>query len=284
MIERLEGTFFGYEDCELFYQLWRPENSRGTIVVTHGIAEHSECYNRFAQTLAADNWTIVGWDLRGHGRSEGKRGYVADFAEFSNDLDQFIKFVKAQIHKRETPMVLFGHSLGGLVTLKTIINHAPGGIAALALSSPALGLSLPVPKLKERAAEFLATWLPKVTLYNEINYADLVRDQEMQKEYRNDPLRHDKISPQVYLGMRAAFEEVKSHAAEIHVPVIMQLAGKEKIVNTSDSEKVFDLLSSKKKEIFVYADSYHEIFNDLDRDEVFADLKNFLNRLREDKK
>jgi alpha-beta hydrolase superfamily lysophospholipase len=284
MIERLEGTFFGYEDCELFYQLWRPETSRGTIVVTHGISEHSECYNRFANTMAQDNWTIVGWDLRGHGRSEGKRGYVADFSEFSNDLDALIKFVKAQILKRDQPLVLFGHSLGGLITLRTMVNNAPANIAALALSSPALGLSLPVPKIKERAAEILATWLPKVTLYNEIRYADLIRDTEMQKEYRNDPLRHDKASPQVYLGMQTAIQELNKQAAEIYVPVIMQLAGKEKIVSTPASEKFFELIGSKKKEIFVYADSLHEIFQDLGRDEVFADLKQFLNRVREDKK
>lgn len=284
MIERLEGTLFGHQDCELFYQLWRPQTSRGTIVVTHGLAEHSECYHRFAQNLAQDNWTIVGWDLRGHGRSEGKRGYVADFSDYSNDLDQVIRYVKAQIHKREQPLVLFGHSLGGLITVKAMLNHAPQNIAAIALSSPALGLTLPVPKLKERAAEFLAEWLPKVTLHNQINYETLHRDPELVKEYRNDPLRHDKVSPQVFLGMQAAFKEAFDHAGEIHTPLILQLAGKEKVVSTPASEKFFEIVGAKKKEIYVYADSYHEIFNDLDRDEVFADLKKFLNRLQEDKK
>lgn len=284
MIERLEGTFFGFEDCELFYQLWRPEASRGTIVVTHGIAEHSECYHRFAQVMAQDNWTIVGWDLRGHGRSEGKRGYVADFAEYSDDLDQLIRFVKAQIHKRENPFVLFGHSMGGLITIKTLLNHAPGHLAAVALSSPAVGLSLPVPAIKEKAATFLAEWLPKLTLHNEIQYEQLHRDAELIKEYRNDPLRHDKVSPSLFLGMQAAFKEAFDHAAELHYPLILQLAGKEKIVSTPASEKFFDAYGSKKKEIHIYPDSYHEIFNDLNREEVFADLKKFLNKLQEDKK
>lgn len=284
MIERLEGTFFGHQDCELFYQLWRSDNSRGTIVVTHGIAEHSECYHRFAQTLAEDGWTIVGWDLRGHGRSEGKRGYVKSFSDYSHDLDHLIRFVKAQIHKRELPLVLFGHSMGGLITIKTLVNHGPGGVAGVVLSSPALGLSLTVPRIKEKAAQILAEWLPKVTLYNEIKYEDLHRDPELIKEYRNDPLRHDKISPQVFLGMQAAFAEALQHADELHLPLLVQLAGKEKVVSTLASQKFFDLVGSKKKEIYVYDDCFHEIYNDLERDRVFADLKKFLNRMREEKK
>lgn len=278
MIERLEATFFGHKDAELFYQVWRGSESRGTIVVTHGLAEHSENYNRFAQTMAEDGWTVVGWDLRGHGKSEGKRGYVEDFADFSNDLDLFIKFIKAQTHKRGQPMFLFGHSLGGLITLKTVINHAPGGITALLLSSPALGVTLEVPKIKVKAAHVLADWLPKVTLYNEIDYTILHRDQELLKEYRKDPLRHEKISPRLFLGMNAAIEEAFSHAGEIHQPMLMQLAGAEKVVNTPESERFFDLVGSKKKEILVYAESYHEIFNDLGREEVFRDLKEFVNK------
>ncbi len=278
MIERLEGTFFGYKDAELFYQVWRKGESRGTIVVTHGLAEHSENYHRFATAFAEDGWTVIGWDLRGHGKSEGKRGYVEDFADYCHDLDALVKFLKSQMQTRGKPLFLFGHSMGGLITIKTVINHAPGGVTALCLSSPALGVSLEVPKLKVKAAHILADWLPKVTLYNEIDYSLLHRDQELLKEYRNDPLRHEKISPRLFLGMTSSFTEAFDHAGEIHQPVLMQLAGVDKIVSTPEAERFFDLLGSKKKEILVYAESYHEIFNDLGREEVIGDLKDFLKR------
>ncbi len=278
MIERLEGTFFGYKDVELFYQVWRKGESRGTIVVTHGLAEHSENYHRFATAFAEDGWTVIGWDLRGHGKSEGKRGYVEDFADYCHDLDALVKFLKSQMQTRGKPLFLFGHSMGGLITIKTVINHAPGGVTALCLSSPALGVSLEVPKLKVKAAHILADWLPKVTLYNEIDYSLLHRDQELLKEYRNDPLRHEKISPRLFLGMTSSFTEAFDHAGEIHQPVLMQLAGVDKIVSTPEAERFFDLLGSKKKEILVYAESYHEIFNDLGREEVIGDLKDFLKR------
>lgn len=281
MAERLEGTFWGYQDAELYYQLWRPKESLGTLVVTHGIAEHSDCYAKFAETMSEAGWTIFAWDLRGHGRSEGKRGYVNRFQDYCDDLDNAIRFVKTKYYDRQKPLVLFGHSMGGLVTIKTLVHNSPAGISALTLSSPALGLSLAVPKLKEKAAHVLAEWLPKVTLHNEINFDDLVRDQNLVREYKVDPLRHDKISPRLFLGMVEAFSEAKASAAEIHLPVLMQLSGHERVVSTPESEKFFEALGSKNKQLYIYSESFHEIFNDLDRQDAFRDLIKFLKALGE---
>ena len=276
MIERLEGTFWGYQDCELYYQVWQPQTSVGTILVTHGIAEHSDCYQQFAEDLGEKGWSVFVWDLRGHGRSEGKRGYVNHFHDLSDDLDAAIKFLKAQEYSKNKPLVLFGHSLGGLITLKSYINHAPSGISSLALSSPSLGLTMSIPKFKEKAAHFLAEWLPKVTLYNEINFYDLVHDENKVREYKTDPLRHDKISPRLYLGIIDAIKEISPKASEIHIPVIMQIAGQEKLVSNSSAEKFFEKLGSQKKELFIYTDSYHEVFNDIDRDKAITDLLGFI--------
>lgn len=279
MIERLEGHFWGYQDAELFYQLWKPQESRGTFVITHGIAEYSECYDELATRLADDGWLVFGWDLRGHGKSEGKRGYVNRFQDYCEDLDSAIKFIKADVNPKGKPLVLFGHSMGGLITLKTMLQNSPQGIAAVALSSPALGLSLQVPKLKEQAARLLADWLPKVTLYNEIRYDHLTRDDAKIQQYKTDPMRHDKISPRLFLGMVEAMQEVHKLAPELHVPLIMQLSGREKVVSTKDSEIFFEALTTKVKQIYIYTESLHEIFNDLDKEDAIRDLKGFLSKL-----
>ncbi len=290
MIERLEGTLRGYQDVELYYQLWRPgedENigsSRGhspsaaTIVVTHGIAEHSDCYERFAEAVTKQGYTVFAWDLRGHGHSDGKRGYVNRFEDFSDDLEAVTRFVKSEFWDKNTPLFLFGHSMGGLITLKLLLDHSPSDFYGLILSSPALGLSLEVPKVKELAAHWLSEWLPKVTLYNEIKFDDLVRDQNLVRQYRADPLRHNRISPRLFLGLMQTMEEVKRDAGKIQMPTLMQLAGREKLVSTSVSEAFFENLGAKKKELYIYADSFHEIYNDLDRDDVFRDLFRFLEK------
>ena len=278
MVERLEGTFWGYQDVELYYQIWRVSDSRATIVLTHGIAEHSDCYERFADVVTKQGYSVFAWDLRGHGHSEGKRGYVSRFQDFSDDLEAAIRFVKTEFWDKKSPIFLFGHSMGGLILLKTVLNHSPAGIAGLILSSPALGLTLPVPKFKEAAAQILAEWAPKLTLYNEIKFDDLVRDYNLVQQYRVDPLRHNRISSRLFVGLMDAMAEVKREAEKIQLPTLMQLAGREKVVSTSESETFFENLGTKKKELYVYADSFHEIYNDLDRDDVFRDLFQFLDK------
>ncbi len=118
--------------------------------------------------------------------------------------------------------------------------------------------------------------MPTLTLYNEIKYEDLSRDEEMRKSYERDNLRHDKISPGVFLSMLDNFPLAKQEATEIQQPVLMQLAGDDKITSVDASRELFERLPNKKNVLELYPDSYHEIYNDLDRDKVIADLKKFI--------
>lgn len=282
MTERREGHFEGYQGVELFYQCWTPMQAAqtpkcGTLVITHGISEHSECYAKTAERLNQYGYTVYAWDLRGHGRSEGKRGYVADFGDFAKDLDALLRYF-AKTNRLSGPFALIGHSLGGLITLDYLLKNplATPKPAASALSSPALGVALAVPPVKDFAARILNRVLPSLTLHNEIQYEDLTRDSEFLKGYGNDPLRHDKISPAVYLGMLDTMAFVNSHAADIQVPLLIQAAGHERIVSLPAIREFFSRLGSREKKLLVYEESYHEIFNDLDRETVFHDLDAFL--------
>lgn len=280
MGKRFESSFIGDNESEIFYQVWEADETCGTIVVTHGLAEHSECYDEFAQNLNQDNWTVVAWDLRGHGNSEGKRGYVANFDQFTTDLHLLLEQVKSEVHDSKNPLILFGHSLGGLITLKNILIYGDQHLAAVTLSSPLLGVAVEVPFWKKKVAEIAGQYLPKITLHNEIQYSDLVRDQNMIKVYESDPLRHDKISPQLFLGMQESCQFVLSKAQEIQVPLLLQIAGSDYIVNSESSKNFFDSVSSTDKKLIEYPDSYHEIFNDLDKKTVFADYKSFITEIK----
>lgn len=277
-IERREGHCPGHGGLELFFQTWTlPGKRRGTLVITHGISEHSECYHRTAGRLAALGWNVCAWDLRGHGRSEGKRGFVGDFHHYSLDLGYLLRFLLSN-GGLEDSFALIGHSMGGLITLRHVIDEekntpSPG---ALALSSPLLGVALAVPAVKDMAARVLNRWMPSVTLFNEIRYIDLTRDMEILKTYGTDPLRHDKISSGVYLGMLENIELVKSSAGRIQVPTLIQAAGKEKIVSLPAIQALFPTIGARNKKLIVYDESYHEILNDLDREKVVRDLDSFL--------
>ena len=99
----------------------------------------------------------------------------------------------------------------------------------------------------------------------------------MLKSYQRDNLRHDKISPGLFLSMVDNFALAKEAAYEIMNPVLMQLSGDDRLVSAQASREFFDLLVNKKNQLVIYPESFHEIYNDLDRDQVIADLKKFIN-------
>ncbi len=275
-IARREGHFEGYGGTELFFQTWSlPENNE-TLVITHGMAEHSECYVHTADALVKLGWNICAWDLRGHGRSEGKRGFVGEFHEYAKDLALFLKFLRASDRLKDN-FALVGHSMGGLISLRHLVDDdttAPRP-KALALSSPLLGIGVAVPAVKSMAAKFLNKVIPTITLHNEIRYDELTRDMERLKGYDTDPLRHDKISPGLYLGMLENIEFVKQRADRLKLSTLVQAAGQEKIVSLPAIREFFPRIGAADKKLIVYDESYHEVFNDLDREDVFRDLDAF---------
>ena len=281
---RREGHFPGHHGLELFYQTWGPASANAkTLVITHGLAEHSECYGHTAEALVELGWFVVAWDLRGHGRSEGKRGYVDRFRSYSLDLACLLRYLNEK-SPNTSPLsakfALIGHSMGGLITLQHILESGQSVSLpqpqAISLSSPQIGIALEVPAVKDFAARVLYRLAPKVTLSNEISYDDLTRDKELLKTYETDPLRQDKISPGVYLGMLDTIKYVQANASRFKLPILVQAAGDERIVSLPAIKDLVPKLGSADKKSIVYEGSRHEIFNDLDRKKVIADLNTFL--------
>ncbi len=295
--QRFEGHFKGFQGLELYLQSWQSSATpdptkgkstpRGTLVITHGMGEHSDCYHHTAEALVSMGWNVFSWDLRGHGRSEGKRGFIADFNHYALDLDFFLRHLK-NTGKLDGPFALIGHSMGGLITLRHLLNEiksesADGGKSpspqVVTLSSPLLSVALAVPVIKDLAAKFLYKVIPSITLFNEIKYEDLTRDPQFLKGYATDTLRHDKISPGVYLGMLENMAMVKEQSALLQLPILVQAAGEDKIVSLPAIKEFFPLIGAKEKKLIVYEGNHHEIFNDLDRMQVYKDLDAFVGKV-----
>lgn len=287
-VERREGHFASKaksspqtDDADLFYQTWTTPTSRATLVLTHGLGEHSESYWKVADDLAKLGYDVIAWDLRGHGRSEGKRGHVDAFEDYSHDLAQLLRYLKKSNHLTK-PFVLMAHSMGGLVQFKYLISDEysanPQPVAAV-FSSPLLDVALAVPALKDAAAKLTFKIWPSLTLDNGIQDEDLTRDPEWLKTYPKDTLRHSRTSPALYFGMLDAMKDVKNNAAKVLLPLLIQAAGHDKVVSTPAIQSLYAQLGSSDKELIVYDESYHEIFNDLDRAEALSDLDQFLKRV-----
>lgn len=283
MYKRSEGFFKGYQDINLFFQVWDNPQAKGTIIFTHGHGEHSESYHRLAKAFENDAWTFYGWDLRGHGRSDGRRGYAAAFDDYCEDYKIFLEMVLKEEKVQQGPVILLCHSMGGLIEIKTLLRNPDIKFDALVVSAPLLGLAMPVPVIKSKAAGVLNKLLPQITLGNELDNSMLTSDLDVIREFEQDSLRHTRMSPAVFLGMLSSWDYVLPRANEIKKPALFLLPEQDPVCSTPIAKSFYEKLGSLRKELFIYPNARHELFNDTMRSTVYADLKKFLNSFLESK-
>jgi alpha-beta hydrolase superfamily lysophospholipase len=285
MYQRAESFFNGHGQVQLFFQAWEKQNPEGHIVITHGHGEHSDCYQRVIEALKEKNWSIWAWDMRGHGRSEGKRGYASHFEDYILDYQIFLKLLFTQEKFKNKNVVLLAHSMGGLVQLQTLIEKPELQIQAQICSAPMLGVAVHVPAWKKLAAQVALSLAPQITLGNEITNDQITRDLEIIKEFETDALRHDRISPGVYLGFEPSFKTVHENAQSITTPTLFLLPEEDPVVSTQSSLSFFEKISSTNKVLKTYGNgAKHEMFNDTHRLEVYHDLIQFLDSVKGFKK
>ncbi len=276
MYQRSESFFQGYDGTKLFLQKWIHPQAQGTILFTHGQAEHSECYARLIEGFANEPWNFIGWDLRGHGRSAGIRGYAKDFDDYVLDFYIFAELCKDLSEVKSKPLVLLGHSMGGLIQTCALLEKKIEKVSAQVLSSPLFGVAVEVPGWKDSGASFLNAIFPKITLGNEIKNSDLTRDLDVIREYELDTYRHNKISSGVYLGMKREFPKVMGRAAEISIPTFLHISDNDPVVSSPDALKFFEQINCESKGLKIVEGAKHELYNDIGRNEVYKAVINFL--------
>ena len=276
MYNRSEGFFKGYQDVKLFFQVWKNPQAQGTIIFTHGHGEHSESYSRLTRAFENDAWTFYGWDIRGHGRSEGRRGYASDFEDYCQDFKLFLDMVLQDEKVQKGPVVLLSHSMGGLISIKTILRNPDIKFDGFVASAPFLGLALGVPAWKSSGSNLLNKFLPEITMGTGIENFMLTSDPDVIREYEQDSLRHTRMSPGVFVGIQKAWEFVRPRANEIKKPFLLLIPEQDPVCSTPDGKLFFNNILSTRKEIFIYPNAKHELFNDVMRTTVFSDLKKFL--------
>jgi len=278
-MERFEAFFsLPKQQGEIFYQIWQPKQSpKAWLIITHGQGEHSDCYHRLATALADMPLGILAWDLRGHGRSFGKRGYAPSFLTYVEDLHQLTEQVLPEL-EGENRRFWLGHSLGGLILLRYALwpQRRLALTDGLILSNPFIDLQMPIPAWKQSLSELAYRYLPQLCLDNEITYDLLTRDSEVLAEYEKDPLRHHKINAPVFLGALTEAKKVLHTAYQIKNPALFQISELDPIVNTRANLKLHELYGGEDKTLKLYSERRHEPYNDLGREQVFADLKGWL--------
>jgi alpha-beta hydrolase superfamily lysophospholipase len=284
---RSETFFKGFDHSKLFLQTWSCADAVGTIFFTHGHGEHSDSYHRLISGLDqikdAKKWNFVGWDMRGFGRSDGSRGYAKDFNDYVLDYDLFIKEALKIDFVKNKKIVLFCHSMGGLVQICGLLeNKYPEQFTQIIgqiLSAPLTGVAVSVPAWKDVGANIFNQLLPKLALGTGLNNEMLTRDPEIIREFERDTYRHLKMSSGVYLGMKDSFQKIFSEAGEITLPTQLIMSDSDPVNSSPEALRFFDLLGSTKKSLKIFDGAKHELINDTCRADVCKTISEFLQQL-----
>lgn len=244
---------------------------RARIVLVHGYADHVGRYAHVIEALTAAGFEVCAFDLRGHGQSEGVRGHVLRFQEYLDDLGLFLE----EIPRDPLPRILVGHSLGGLVSLRYVLDR-PDAFSALAVSSPYLHPAADVPFLKEAVANATSHLAPKLLTKSPVEAKALSHDPAMVQAYIDDPLVFKTLNARWFFETRDAQKTVLERAGEIRLPVLMMIGSADPIADPERGRQVFQGLGSQDKTLKVYDGFLHEVFNETGRERVVQDLVDWL--------
>ncbi len=257
------GTFVGKGGTEIFFQSWTVANPRGVLVIAHGLGEHSGRYGNIIERLKGGGVSIYALDHRGHGKSGGRKGHVDSFMDFIYDLKIYINLVRDE--NRKAPLILLGHSMGGVIALKYALTY-PDDVNSLILSSAGLVPAFEVPKLKLSMGKFFSKHMPSLTLSNGLKPEDLSHDASVVQAYIKDPLVHDRITARWSTEYLDTAAECIERSSGLKMPLLVFHGQGDRIVDYRASETVFKKASAKNKELHIFPDLYHETMNEVVQD------------------
>ena len=257
-------------------RVWCAEQPRALVAVVHGLGEHSGRYAALAEALVERRFSVAALDLPGHGETTGPRGHAKSW-EFLRDQCVPATFTASRGMPGQPPdlhTVLLGHSLGGLLALDYTIAH-PRELLAVVASAPPLRTPAP-PVWKLGLAEVAKVLAPAQGFANGLDESGMSRDEEVVRLRASDPLVHDRITPSLYFGMEQARKRVMTEARRLAIPALLLQGMKDRIIDPKGALEFNVAAPHGMARIITYPEAYHELFNDLDRDQVIDDLAGWL--------
>jgi alpha-beta hydrolase superfamily lysophospholipase len=272
------GFFASRDGLQLYHELWlaEPKPARASALFVHGYGEHCGRYAWPIEYLRARAVDCMAVDYRGHGQAGGARGHCYHFEEYTFDLEAALDLLARQAAGR--PRFVIAHSHGALVALRTLLARPElmTPLRGLALSSPFLGLKMRPPLLKVAAARMVSRAMPRLTMKSGIPPEHLSHEPSVAQAYKTDRWVHDVATVRWFTEAMAAADYCLAHASALDLPLLVQLAGDDRIADAARSRALYEAVPRKDKRLIEYPGFFHEIFNEVGRAQVFADLERWL--------
>lgn len=249
-----------------FRRRWRPESPRAAMLLVHGIGEHSGRYEHVGAAFAAAGIDVLAHDQRGFGHTEGRRAFIEHFDEFLHDVEVLID----ERRSLGVPVILMGHSLGGLVATAYLVSEHPQPDLAV-LSAPALDAVAPA--WQRKAAPVLGKVSPKLHIKAAFDGSVLSRDEAVQRAYEEDPLRVNGSTAALGRAILAAMDETGSRLERLRVPTYVLHGDADTLVLPSASEPLAELPGVTRR---VWPGLRHEAMNEPEHPEVIGEITTWI--------
>jgi alpha-beta hydrolase superfamily lysophospholipase len=258
-MKTLESGWQNAEGIKFFVRGWEPDKRlKAVVILVHGLGEHTGRYARVGQAFAASGYSLVGFDLRGHGRSGGPRGHAPKYESLLDDLADFLAQMKVRYPKK--PMFLYGHSLGGNLVLNFVLRRKPK-VQGVIATAPWLEVAYELPAARVALARAINRILPAFSQASGLETAALSHDVRVVDAYVRDPLVHDRISVRLFSGMYESGLWASEHAADFPLPLLLMQGTADRLVSPR-AARSFAERGGKKVTWRAWEGWYHEIHNE----------------------
>lgn len=260
------GTLGASDGTRLRTLVWQAPMPRGRVVLVHGLGDHAGRFSRLVPALLQRGYSVLAYDQRGHGESEGRRGYVARFGLFVDDLDRAVGEAEETLSGSGRAF-LYGHSMGALVVLRYLqaaLRDAPGAI----LSAPWLATVLRIPRWKTALAAVLRRTAPAFPVPTSIAVDHLMQDPELQRLYLSDELVGHAISVALYDAVVDAQQRALREGTGSPIPVLLLLPLADGLVDVARTEAWAEQAGAN-VEVARLPGMRHEPHHEPDRESVF---------------
>ncbi|HPT21694.1 MAG TPA: lysophospholipase [Bacteroidales bacterium] len=249
------------------------ENVKAVIILVHGLGEHIQRYTLWADLFKKEGIGFAGVDLPGHGRSEGRRGNIKNYALLNEMISILVTTCKRTFPG--TPLYVYGHSLGGGIVLNYLLKNKPRINGAI-VTSPWLRLSYKPSRVKLMMASVMKNILPWLVQPSGLNVNHISHDGAIVEKYQTDPLNHGKISVSLYYGANDAAKYVLSHASELKVRTLILHGSDDQITSPEGSREFAG--KTRMAELKIIEGGYHELHNEPFKEIVFRYIMEWILR------
>ncbi len=263
---------FKVDQVDFFGQYFKPDNIKAVVVLVHGMGEHSGRYaNYVIPKLNQAGIGVITFDHFGHGKTKGKRGHNPGFDKVLDSVAYILK--KSKDVFGDLPTFLYGHSMGGNV----VINYAlrrKNNLSGVIATSPFLRLAFEPPKWKMNLAKLVLKIFPGMIMDSGLEVEAISRDPKVVKAYKNDPLNHGKVSPNFSVVFMETGEWAIKNASKLNIPMLLLHGTADRLTSYKASEEFAG--NSKNVQLKLFEGGYHELHNDLVKDEEINDIITFI--------